>query len=62
MLAELARGKTVGWVASVQTTADWPEYVNVPLGESRKRSCLMLPLTCLRKAVATLFVPPPPLV
>jgi hypothetical protein len=61
MLAELARGKTVGWVVNPRTTADWPEYVNVPLGESRKRSCLMLPLTCLRKAVATFFVPPPPL-
>jgi NifU-like protein involved in Fe-S cluster formation len=57
MLAELARGKTVDWVTSPQTMTDWPKYVNVPLGESRKQSCMMLALKCLTKAVQTTVTP-----
>jgi NifU-like protein involved in Fe-S cluster formation len=57
MLAELARGKTVDWVTSPQTMMDWPRYVNVPLGESRKQSCMMLAMKCLKKAVQASFIP-----
>ncbi len=58
MLAELARGKMVGWV-NAYTAEEWERYVNVPLGESRKRSCVMLALDCLKKAVTTPFAPQP---
>ena len=58
MLAELARGKTVGWV-NAYTAEEWERYVNVPLGESRKRSCVMLALDCLKKVVTTPFAPQP---
>ena len=56
MLAELARGKMVGWV-NAYTAEEWERYVNVPLGESRKRSCVILALDCLKKAVKTPFDP-----
>ena len=36
---------------------DWPEYVNVPLGKSRKQSCMMLALKCLTKAVQSTITP-----
>ena len=49
MLAELARGKTVEWVRAY-TDVDWDQYVNIPLGESRKRSCMLLPLKCPQKS------------
>jgi NifU-like protein involved in Fe-S cluster formation len=53
MLAELARGKTVDWGTNPQTMMNWPNHVNVPLGESRKQSCMMLAIKCLRKTVDT---------
>jgi NifU-like protein involved in Fe-S cluster formation len=52
MLAELARGKPLTWLDAF-TNQDWTNHVNIPISESRKKSCLMLPLRCLRKAVAT---------
>lgn len=56
MLAELARGKSLAWLDTF-TDKDWIEYVNIPVSEDRKQSCLMLPLRCLREAVATPYVP-----
>jgi hypothetical protein len=58
MLAELAVGKPLVWLDTFYDK-DWDQYVNIPLGESRKQSCMMLPLQCLRKAAGTVFVPPP---
>jgi len=55
MLAGLAQGKTVEWVR-MYTAEDWDQYVNIPLGESRKRSCMMLALKCLKKAVETVYL------
>lgn len=52
MLAELARGKPLAWLDTF-TDANWQEYVNIPISESRKKTCLMLPLRCLRQAAAT---------
>jgi NifU-like protein involved in Fe-S cluster formation len=52
MLAELARGKTVEWVRTL-TAEEWDAYVNIPLGENRKRSCMMIALNCLKKAIET---------
>jgi NifU-like protein involved in Fe-S cluster formation len=49
MLAKLARGKPLVWLDTF-TDQDWVNHVNVPVGESRKKSCLMLPLRCLRRA------------
>ena len=51
MLAELARGKPLAWLDAF-TDQDWIDYVNIPIGEHRKKSCLLLPLECLRKAVS----------
>jgi hypothetical protein len=49
MLAELARGKPLTWLDTFYDQ-DWVNYVNIPVAENRKQSCLMLPLRCLRKA------------
>lgn len=56
MLAELARGKSLAWLDTF-TNRDWVDYVNIPVSASRKESCLMLPLNCLRKTVDTPYVP-----
>jgi len=52
MLAELARGKPLAWLDTFDD-ADWDRHVNVLLPASRRKSCMMLPLQCLRKAAGT---------
>ena len=51
MLVELARGKPLTWFDTF-SDQDWIDYVNIPIAKHRKKSCLLLPLRCLRKAVA----------
>ncbi len=59
MLAELARGKSLFWLDTF-TDQDWARFVTIPISESRKQSCLMLPLRCLRGAFAGRDRPYPP--
>jgi hypothetical protein len=51
MLADLVCDRPLSWINHFLSDDHWTQYVNVPLGKSRRDSCMMLPLRCLRKAL-----------